>query len=659
MSLKKNKELTFSIERAVLNQEEFDTQFGYIQTDSSLRKIFKQTKCRFFQCSFIDQIKKALPIVLWLPKVTTTDFVQDVLAGITVGIFSVPQAMAYAALANVNTVVGLYTSLFPTLIYAVFGTSKHLTLGMFAVAALMTGNAIERRKQDLLSNGTSDSYLEMIDHDLTIELMSTLTFTVGFVMVVFAVLQLHFITVYLSDPVIGGFTTGAACHVLASQMPKLVGIRIPIRTGPMGLFKLPLFLYDFVVSLGKANFYVLIISFTSITILMLGKYIINPFVMRKIRVPIPFELFLMIVSIIVTYSLQINEKQKVAVVGFIPRRLPNPALPKLKHFFAFLVDAIPIAVVIYSVSVSVGKLIAKKHGYHISSSQELKALALCQLVGAFLCCHPASGSLSRALVNSQMGATSELSSIVSALVVLFVILVIGPLLYYLPSCVLASIITVALQGMFLKVRETFQFWQVAKIDLLIWSVSFLGTFFWNVSEGLGIAIVFAAITVIIRTQRPKSAVLGNIQDTELYRDINRYKASIVSSNIAIYRFDAPLLFLNSEIFLRKAMSIVDEKSKMLSDDEQLSLVIDASGFTYMDYTGVEKLRDLWHELRIRNVIMFVAASKAAARTLFAKCDIYKTIPIQHFFPSVHDAVLFAKTLQKNQKIKPQADIISQ
>ncbi|VDN37050.1 unnamed protein product [Gongylonema pulchrum] len=195
--------------------------------------------------------------------------------------------MAYAALAHLNAVVGLYTSLFPTIIYVIFGTSRHITLGMFAVAALMTGSALERRMEVVLGKSTDLSIEaeQAKNAELTIRLVSTATATLTFpIQAAFAILQLHFITVYLADPVVGGFTTGAACHVFASQMPKLIGVRIPARHGPLGLFKIP---------------------------------------------------------------------------------------------------------------------------------YELRAMALCQLVGGFLSCHPASGSLSRAVINSQLGATSSVSSLSS------------------------------------------------------------------------------------------------------------------------------------------------------------------------------------------------------------------------------------------------------
>uniref|UniRef100_A0A915Q2N2 STAS domain-containing protein n=1 Tax=Setaria digitata TaxID=48799 RepID=A0A915Q2N2_9BILA len=630
--------------------EEFDLQYGYAERNVNLKKLLrKKANSYTYDGYLLDRIKQFFPMLQWLPSVSKSDLINDIVAGITVGILCVPQAMAYAELANVNAVIGLYTSLFPTLVYVLFGTSKHINLGMFAVAALMTGNALERRIQSTFSNATEVQNSQMMDDDLPVRLMATLTFTVGSVMAIFAILQLHFVTVYLADPVVGGFTTGAACHVFASQMPKLIGVQIPARYGPLGLLKLPYFLFDFMVLLKEANLCVVTISVVSIVILMLGKYVLNPPIQRRIRFPVPFELLVMIAGTLVTYQLELNVKHRIGIVGFIPSRLPVPILPEFSHIVPFILDAIVIAIVIYSVTVSVGKVFAKKHGYHIDPSQELKSMALCQFVGSFLSCHPASGSLSRALVNSEMGATSELSSAVAAFVVLLVILLIGPTLYYLPSCVLASVIVVALQGMFLRTSEVVQYWQVSKIDLFIWLVSFLGTFLWNVSEGLAVAIVFALITVIIRTQWPKAVVLGGMKDSELYKDIHRYSASVVSPCIAVYRYDAPLLFLNSDSFINKAISIIDEKLKLLTEMDRLYLIIDASGFTFIDFTGVESLKNMSHELKTRNVEMFIAASKAAARILFAKCNIYKVIPSNHFFPSVHDAVLFANSELNKQK----------
>uniref|UniRef100_A0A9J2PKD2 STAS domain-containing protein n=1 Tax=Ascaris lumbricoides TaxID=6252 RepID=A0A9J2PKD2_ASCLU len=635
------------INREVINQKDFDSKYGYAKPHTDIKQ-------RIFAClpaggrkNSAEILKRFAPIVDWLSRYEKNDLITDIIAGLTVGVLCVPQAMAYASLANVNAVVGLYTSFFPAITYAIFGTSKHITLGMFAVVALMVGNAVDRELRSNSANETDPFFIGSIsDVNPEIVLVSTLAFLVGLLMAIMSVLKLHFITSYLSDPLVGGFTTGAACHVFASQVPKLIGVSLRPR---QGLFKLPYLAKDFILSLPNANRLEVLISLISIGILVVGKLLINPSVQRRFHAPIPFELFVMICGIVITHSLQLHEKYGVAIVGDIPRRLPSPSIPRFQLFRALLVDAILIAIVIFSVTVSVGKVFAKKHNYQIIASQELRALALCQLVGGLTSCHPASASLSRAVVNSQMGVRSEVSSCVSAILVLFVILVVGPLLHDLPMSILASIIIVALEKMFLQAKDTQRLWKVSKIDFLIWLVSFFGTFLWNVSEGLGISIGFATLTVIIRTQWANAVTLGQMHDTELYKDVRRYRNAEIASNITIYRYDAPLLFLNNDRFKSRAIRMVDQKFKDYDGEDKKFVIIDASGFTYIDYMGVEGLKDLHAEFTKKDIQMLIASPKAAARELFMKCQLYDIISENLFFPSIHDAFVYAKAHQTKRQ----------
>uniref|UniRef100_A0A914RZA6 SLC26A/SulP transporter domain-containing protein n=1 Tax=Parascaris equorum TaxID=6256 RepID=A0A914RZA6_PAREQ len=390
--------------------------------------------------------------------------------------------MAYASLANVNAVIGLYTSFFPTITYAIFGTSKHITLGeqlqsiSLILSHLILFISSKYRRMESKTVSSIDSFCpepaKESAHLIAITAVCIRVTLYGTSKVaVMSVLQLHFITSYLSDPLVGGFTTGAACHVFASQVPKLVGVSLRPR---QGLFKLPYAL----------------ISLISIGMLMVGKLLINPSVQRRYHVPIPFELFVMICGIAITHSLKLHEKYGVAIV----------------------------------VTVSVGKVFAKKHNYQITASQELRALALCQIIGGLMSCHPASGSLSRAAVNSQMGVRSE-----------------SP------------------------IDRDVQLLQ------LIWLVSFFGTFMAN------------AVT------------LGQMHDTELYRDVRRYRNAEIASNIAIYRYDAPLLFLNNDRFKSRAIRMVDQKFSNFAVN--------------------------------------------------SKCQLYDIISEHLFFPSIHDALLYAKAHQ--------------
>uniref|UniRef100_A0A915BYQ2 STAS domain-containing protein n=1 Tax=Parascaris univalens TaxID=6257 RepID=A0A915BYQ2_PARUN len=593
------------INRDVINQKDFDIKYGYAKPQTDIKqRIFAHLHAGGRKNS-AEILKRFVPIVGWMQFYEKNDLITDIIAGLTVGVLCVPQ-------------------------------------GMFAVVALMVGNAVDRELRSNSANETDSFFGTIPDSNPEIVLVSTLAFLVGLFMAVMSVLQLHFITSYLSDPLVGGFTTGAACHVFASQVPKLVGVSLRPR---QGLFKLPYLAKDFILSLPNANRLEALISLISIGMLMVGKLLINPSVQRRYHVPIPFELFVMICGIAITHSLKLHEKYGVAIVGDIPRCLPSPSIPRFQLFRALLVDAMLIAIVIFSVTVSVGKVFAKKHNYQITASQELRALALCQIIGGLMSCHPASGSLSRAAVNSQMGVRSEISSCVSAILVLFVILVVGPLLHDLPMSILASIIIVALEKMFRQAEDIRRLWKVSKIDLLIWLVSFFGTFMWNVSQGLGVSIGFAILTVIIRTQWANAVTLGQMHDTELYRDVRRYRNAEIASNIAIYRYDAPLLFLNNDRFKSRAIRMVDQKFKDYDGEDKKFVIIDASGFTYIDYMGVEGLKDLHAEFTKKDIHLLIASPKAAARELFIKCQLYDIISEHLFFPSIHDALLYAKAHQ--------------
>uniref|UniRef100_A0A915BY80 STAS domain-containing protein n=1 Tax=Parascaris univalens TaxID=6257 RepID=A0A915BY80_PARUN len=539
------------INRDVINQKDFDIKYGYAKPQTDIKqRIFAHLHAGGRKNS-AEILKRFVPIVGWMQFYEKNDLITDIIAGLTVGVLCVPQAMAYASLANVNAVIGLYTSFFPTITYAIFGTSKHITLGMFAVVALMVGNAVDRELRSNSANETDSFFGTIPDSNPEIVLVSTLAFLVGLFM-------------------------------LAK---------------------------DFILSLPNANRLEALISLISIGMLMVGKLLINPSVQRRYHVPIPFELFVMICGIAITHSLKLHEKYGVAIVGDIPRCLPSPSIPRFQLFRALLVDAMLIAIVIFSVTVSVGKVFAKKHNYQITASQELRALALCQIIGGLMSCHPASGSLSRAAVNSQMGVRSEISSCVSAILVLFVILVVGPLLHDLPMSILASIIIVALEKMFRQAEDIRRLWKVSKIDLLIWLVSFFGTFMWNVSQGLGVSIGFAILTVIIRTQWANAVTLGQMHDTELYRDVRRYRNAEIASNIAIYRYDAPLLFLNNDRFKSRAIRMVDQKFKDYDGEDKKFVIIDASGFTYIDYMGVEGLKDLHAEFTKKDIHLLIASPK--------------------------------------------------
>ncbi|KAE9554737.1 hypothetical protein FO519_002065 [Halicephalobus sp. NKZ332] len=619
------------IVRDVLPKDEFEKRFVYSPDNTTIEnKITRKIKKKFRTCSLWNLLKKFFPILRWLPEYKIPYLSTDIIAGSTVAILNIPQAMAYAALAGVPAIIGLYTSFFPPILYMLFGTSKHISLGMFAVVALMTANVEQRLRSDhTLSSSGFTGPLEDIE---AVQIVATLTFAVGLVLAVMALLQIHYVSAYMSDELIGGFTTGSAVHVAWSQIPKIFALKLPQRDGLFLLFKITI---DFFKNIKHTNYWALVISVCCMVFLYLGKTYVNPFVKKFCPVPVPLELIVVIVTTILSNTLDFHKKHGIDVVGKIPTGLPIPTLPKISKLPHVFPDAIVIAIVIYAVSFSMAKLFAKKHRYKLNPAQEVRAMSACQIFSSFVFCHPVCASLSRSTINSQLEVNSQLSGLVSSGIMLLLILWIGPLVEQLPMCVLASIILVALQTMLLQITQLRPLWKVSKYDFLIWLVSFLGTILWDVSEGLVIAICFTLLTIVIRTQVPKAVTLGQVDETEIFRNPQRFSHAFESPFATVFRFEAPLLFVNCDRFKTQAM-----KSRNL-DPSKLYFVIDAGAIFDLDKMGSSTLMELSDEFARSNVKILIADCNEQFVEICSKCGVFQKIEKNYFFESVLDAVVYA------------------
>ncbi|VDL69579.1 unnamed protein product [Nippostrongylus brasiliensis] len=412
---------------------------------------------------------------------------QDAIAGFMVGVMHVPQGIAYALLAGVHPVVGLYTSFFPVLAYMLFGTSRHTSIGSFAVVALMTGNTVSRlvehssRNNSTIINNTTEDLYQPIEVttalSLAIGLILVGSFFIFHLKIVVAIAGLDFVTTYFSEQLVAGFTTGAAVHVFVTQLKDIFGVYgTPRRVGAANAI---LRATDVLTELYRANTTTIVVSLITMIILLIGNRYVNKRLTTYCTLPIPFELLVFI---------------------FFSFSLPLPTPPRLKLLPLVLVDAISIAAVIMAVHISMAKLLAKKHHYSIDSKQEVFALGFTSAIVSFFPVFPCSTSLARTVVNSNAGAKTQFFAVFSSLFIFLTLQFGGAFLGPLPMCVLASIIVVALVDMFLKLRQLPELWRVSKFDLAIWLVAFTATAFIDVVSGLVIAIVFALFTTVVRLQ---------------------------------------------------------------------------------------------------------------------------------------------------------------
>ncbi|MBN3278738.1 S26A6 protein, partial [Polyodon spathula] len=412
-----------------------------------------------------------------------------------------PQGMAYALLASVPPVFGLYSSFYPILIYFIFGTSRHISVGTFAVMSVMIGNVAERLAPDSdfssLDTVTNETLLDVLQRDAArIKVAAAVTFLSGLFQVALGLVQFGFVVTYLSEPLVRSYTTAAAIHVIVSQLKYVFGINPNRYHGPLSMVYT---LIELCALLPKTNVGTLVVSIVSLVVLLVVKKI-STALSHKLPIPIPIELILVIVSTVITAQVQLDKKYGVQVVGEIPRGLQAPVFPDTSLFVSVVGDAFAIAVVGYAIAISLGKIFALKYGYQVDSNQELVALGLSNSVGGVFQCFAISCSMSRTLVQESSGGHTQVAGALSALVILVIILRLGELFQQLPKAVLSAIVIINLQGMMRQFTDIRTLWRSNKVDMLVWVVTLVSTLLLNMDIGLAASVAFAMLTIIFRTQ---------------------------------------------------------------------------------------------------------------------------------------------------------------
>ncbi|XP_048462261.1 solute carrier family 26 member 6 [Rhincodon typus] len=542
----------YHVERQVMSEEHLEVVAQWSKkTEPSLKdKLKENLRCSSSKAKSL--LFKLVPILHWLPKYPYRDWLLgDICSGFSVGIVQLPQSMAYALLAAVPPVYGLYTSFFPVLIYFIFGTSRHVSVGSFAVLSVMLGTITERIAPDedfVISsqnntNGTVDIDIEARDL-MRVKAATMVTFLCGIFQIMLGLIRFGFVVTYLSDPLVRGYTTGAAVHVLVSQLKYVFGISIPRKNGPLSLIYTVI---DVIKALHLTNIGTLVVSIIAMSTMFAVK-VINDCFKSKLPIPIPIELIEVIIAAVIGSNVNLVGEYGIQVVGQIPKGLQAPVPPDFSIASSLVGDAFALAIVGYGITISLGKIFALKHGYQVDSNQELIALGLSNFVGGFFQCFAVSCSMSRSLVQETTGGNTQLAAAVSSVVILVIILEIGALFSQLPKAVLASIVIINLKGMFEQVTDICFFWRTNKIDLIVWVITLICTVLLGMDLGLAASIAFALLTVIFQTQLPKYSILGQIPKTDIYRDVSQFDEAKEIPGIKIFQSSSTMFFANAELY---------------------------------------------------------------------------------------------------------------
>jgi len=551
------------------------------------------------------KIKNIFPLLEQLENYTSSLFKKDLAAGLTVGVMLIPQGMAYAMIAGLPPIYGLYASTIPLILYAFLGSSRQLAVGPVAMVSLLTAAGI-----GVIADGGSELY---------ILLAITLALMVGVLQLLLGIFRLGFLVNFLSHPVISGFTSAAALIIGLSQLKHLLGINIPSSHH----------VHEIIYS-GISQFSV--IHWITVAIGMSGIVIISA--LKKWASYIPSQLVVVVLGILFVWRFDLSE-QGVKIVGSIPQGLPTLSMPSFDLFQwqQLLPISLTIALVSFMESIAVAKAIQSKHrNYQVIPNQELIALGMANIGGAFFQSYPVTGGFSRTAVNDQAGAKTGISSIVSALLIILTLVFLTPLFYYLPNAMLAAVIMVAVFGL-IDFKEAVYLWKCNRTDFWMLVVTFLGTLLLGIEIGIGIGVILSLIMVIYQSTRPHTAVLGRVNETNLYRNIERFSDIEEREDILVFRYDAPLYFANIQHFKEVLNTEVKRKGDSLK-----AVILPTNSIYSVDSSGIHVLDEIIENCNEQQLQLYITGVRGPVRDALKRANLLTKMGTENFFMNIQQAV---------------------
>lgn len=573
--------------------------------------------------SLLSGIKNQFYILEWLPRYRKTDFAADLKSGITVGVIEVPQVMAYAVIAGLSPIYGLYGSLIPLLIYPLFGTSRHLALGVVATDMIIIASGASA-----IAEPGSDRYVSVV---------LLLTMLTGLVHIGFSLFRMGFLVNLLSRPVIYGFMAAAPLIIGFSQLGNLLGLDLERSQYIVVLIA------DAIENFQSINTYTLAIGVSGLIFLV---------VFKKMNPLFPRAIVLLGVGGVMMWLLG-TAGTGIRTIGEIPSGLPSFRV----HEFTLddarrLIPTITTLVLVQLMSViSLGKMFANKHKYPISPNREFFALGTANFVGSFFQSPPVSGSFSRSAVSEQSGSRSALSNMVCACLIGLTLLFFTPLFYYIPIPALAAIILVAALSL-VDIKELKYFFRTKPEDAYIALFTFVCVLFVGIQEGILLGIGSSLFVVLYRSGRPNLAVLGHIKGTRSFRDIERNPNVNQIEEILLLRFDSSITFHNADYIKDFIIYESEKRNKQIR-----AVVIDARSINSLDTTAMEVLQSIVETLDGWKIEMHFTGLKGPVRDVMLRSGLARRLGGMHFHLGTHQAVVYllSKWDRMEKQIKSQED----
>ena len=556
-------------------------------------------------------IKKFFPFLKWIHELKDPQILRaDIIAGLTVALVLIPQSMAYATLAGLPEVYGLYIAFVPVFIAALWGSSRQLGTGPVAVVSTMTATTLTPVVILMMPAGyTPEQYMAMY-----IPTAMLLAFLVGAFQFTLGAFRLGAIVNFLSHPVIVGFTNAAALFIGLTQVSKIFGVTMP--GNPSDHF-ITVRIWGVVQNLSETHVATLLMGIATFAIMI---------IVKRFKPKFPGVLIAVVITTLVSYLIGF-EQMGGKVVGMIPEGLPGFAMPAFSYdaISGLIIGAIIIAMVGFMEAISIAKAMAAKTKDRIDPNQELMGQGLGNMMGSFFQAYPSSGSFSRSAVNLNAGAKTGFSSVVTAIIVVITLLFLTPLLYHLPKATLAAVVIMAVFGLinFISIEHI---WRSNKHDGIAAIVTFIATIAAapKLDHGIMIGAVLAIVLYLYRTMRPRVAIVGRCPDGTI-RDIKKNKDAQTDTNIIAIRFDGSLYFANVSYF-------EDAILKAVADHPEAKyILVIGDGINQIDATGEEVIHHLVERMKENNITMVMSGLKAQILDVLCATELIEIIGDENVF----------------------------
>jgi len=560
-------------------------------------------------------IERWVPLIGWLKTYHRGLLTRDVLAAVIVTLMLVPQALAYAMLAGLPPEMGLYASMLPLVLYAIFGTSASLAVGPVAVAALMTASA--------LSSFAAPGSPEYIGAALVLAALS------GLILIAMGVLRLGFLVNFLSHPVISGFVTASGILIAISQLKHIFGV----EASGHNVVELLRALLD---QWQQVNVITLLIGLGVWAYLWVCRKRLNGW-LTELGMPASWAglmvkaapISVVVVTTLLAWGFQL-EQRGVDVVGFVPSGLPVITLPSLDQslWLGLLPAALLISLVGFVESVSVAQTLAAKRRQRIDPNQELIALGMANLGAGISGGSPVSGGFSRSVVNFEAGAATPLAGAFTALGIVLATLLLIDLLAFLPTATLAATIIVAV-GTLIDLPAVKRTWQYSRSDGVAMVATMLLTLLHSVEVGIISGVVLSLGLHLYRTSQPHSAVVGRVPGTEHFRNVKRHQVE-TDEHVAMLRIDESLYFANAR-YLEDTVMALAARSPSIKH-----IVLTCQAVNVIDASALESLEAINGRLKDAGAMLHLAEVKGPVMDRLTHTAFYHELTGQVFF-TTYDA----------------------